>query len=200
VGVKPIPKYKFSHKIREFSKYTNRRPFLLKAIGVWILFSIGIYVSGYFFILKNERELRQKFWTGQCNHLQEFRLKALGETEIDYAAIRTLDGPKAQIRSAFRQLESWGCLPYGHYFILGIETTNVNLVLSQNLKDQYPEEIWLYIQYQFRNVTVLDGTVAVTLYFDGKPQRVIIPLEAITYFEDPKSDFLIDLRPASPLN
>jgi hypothetical protein len=55
----------------------------------------------------------------------------------------------------------------------------------------------IVLQHQFWDLTVQDDLVAVTLRFQGRPSRLVIPLAAISAFGDPSVNF--GLQPQNPL-
>lgn len=57
--------------------------------------------------------------------------------------------------------------------------------LSAQLKAQYPEEITIVLQHEFRGLKVTDDFLDVGLWFKRKPERLVVPLRAITGFYDP---------------
>jgi hypothetical protein len=57
--------------------------------------------------------------------------------------------------------------------------------LSPALALQYPYEMTIILQYQFRDLVVADARLEVGLEFKGIPERVVIPFDAITALHDP---------------
>jgi hypothetical protein len=57
--------------------------------------------------------------------------------------------------------------------------------LSQPERTLFPHEMTIILQYQFRYPVVAEDRLEVGLEFKGVPERVIIPLAAITAVYDP---------------
>jgi hypothetical protein len=87
--------------------------------------------------------------------------------------------------TALRQVAELGCLPGEHHFYIAFDTRAPGVVLSKRLKDRYPEEMTIVLQHQFRDLEVDDRRFAVTLSFDGKLERLSVPLRAVRVFFDP---------------
>lgn len=57
--------------------------------------------------------------------------------------------------------------------------------LSQPLRLQYPDEMTIILQYQFRDLDVGADRLKVRLEFKGIPERITIPFDAISAIYDP---------------
>jgi uncharacterized protein len=67
--------------------------------------------------------------------------------------------------------------------------------ISQALRDQYPEEMTIVLQYQFWGLTVDDDGFSVGLSFNKTPQTLHIPFHALTQFSDPAVQFQLPFQP-----
>jgi hypothetical protein len=92
------------------------------------------------------------------------------------------------VRRALRQVAAQG-LPGNHHFFITFKTTAEGVDLSGYLKEKYPEEMTIVLQYQFWNLEVGTDRFAVTLSFNDVPERLEIPFSAVTAFADPPSKF-----------
>jgi len=63
------------------------------------------------------------------------------------------------------------------------------------LRERYPGEMTIVLQYQFENLTVDEITMGVTLSFNNIPERLTVPLAAITIFADPSVNFALQFQP-----
>jgi hypothetical protein len=63
------------------------------------------------------------------------------------------------------------------------------------LRDRYPGEMTIVLQYQFYDLKVDDEKMGVTLSFNNVPERLEIPLAAITIFADPSVNFALQFQP-----
>src|SRR5690606_25952935 len=63
------------------------------------------------------------------------------------------------------------------------------------LRDRYPGEMTIVLQYQFHDLSVEKDTLGVTLSFNNVPERLIVPLNAVTIFADPSVNFALQFQP-----
>jgi len=63
------------------------------------------------------------------------------------------------------------------------------------LRDRYPGEMTIVLQYQFYDLNVDKDKMNVTLSFNNVPERLVIPLAAITIFADPSVNFALQFQP-----
>jgi hypothetical protein len=63
------------------------------------------------------------------------------------------------------------------------------------LRDRYPGEMTIVLQYQFYDLSVDAQKMKVTLSFNNVPERLEIPLSAITIFADPSVNFALQFQP-----
>ena len=80
-------------------------------------------------------------------------------------------------------------LPGEHHFYITFRTNHPRTNISDQLRQQYPEEMTIVLQHQFSNLMVMDDYFSVELSFGGIPQTLTIPFVAITYFADPHAKF-----------
>src|SRR5215470_2135167 len=75
-------------------------------------------------------------------------------------------------------------LPGDHHFFITFDTAAEGVQLSNRLRAQYPEEMTIVLQHQYRDLKVNDDAFEVGLSFGGVPERLAVPLEAIKVFAD----------------
>lgn len=82
-------------------------------------------------------------------------------------------------------------LPGDHHFYITFSTTHPGVAIPDRLRAQYPEEMTIVLQHQFRNLTVDEPArrFSVLLSFGGIPSALDIPLDAVTAFADPAVRF-----------
>lgn len=167
-------------------------------MGFWLLLSAACYFILYDLYVEKEQNIRQKYWSGKCNYFQTARLKSQGEGPIDYDAVGTIGNPQDQIVTVISQVSEWGCLPFDHWFRIGIDTSHPQLIIPSDLKVEYPEEIWIYLEYQFSELHINKlfnhSSIHVRLSFDGVESSVWIPIDSIFFFDDPSRDFSVDFK------
>ena len=80
-------------------------------------------------------------------------------------------------------------LPGEHHFYITFRTDAPGVTIPARLKERYPTEMTIVLQYQFWNLEVTDEAFGVTLSFNDKKERLSIPLAAVTAFADPSVRF-----------
>ncbi|MBO5038123.1 MAG: hypothetical protein J6C85_01505 [Alphaproteobacteria bacterium] len=80
-------------------------------------------------------------------------------------------------------------LPGENHFYITFKTDHPETIIPKDLKIQYPESMTIVLQHQYANLVVTSDSFSVELSFGGRPQTLIIPFDAITYFADPYAKF-----------
>lgn len=80
-------------------------------------------------------------------------------------------------------------LPGEHHFKISFSTTAPGVTLSERMRERYPQEMTIVLQYQFWDLTVTEQSFDVGLSFGGVPERVGVPFDAVTAFYDPSVQF-----------
>lgn len=99
------------------------------------------------------------------------------------------------VRSAVREVIEEGELPGEHHFYITFMTDFPGVKIPSYLNDRYPGEMTIVLQYQFYDLFVDDEKMGVTLSFNNVPERLEIPLAAITIFADPSVNFALQFQP-----
>ncbi len=76
-----------------------------------------------------------------------------------------------------------------HHFKITFDTRLPGVRLSPRMREQYPEEMTIVLQFQFWDLTVSDDAFEVGLSFSGVAERLRVPFEAINGFFDPSVNF-----------
>jgi uncharacterized protein len=92
------------------------------------------------------------------------------------------------VRRALRTVVESG-LPGSHHFYITFKTGAPGVELTPRLKDKYPDEMTIVLQYQFWGLEVSAERFIVTLSFNDVPERLVVPFAAITAFADPAAKF-----------
>jgi hypothetical protein len=95
---------------------------------------------------------------------------------------------RAVVRDALNVAADEG-LPGDHHFYITFRTDSPGVEISDALRTRYPEEMTIVVQHQFWDLAVADDYFAVTLSFSGRPERLVVPYEAISAFADPAVRF-----------
>lgn len=80
-------------------------------------------------------------------------------------------------------------LPGDHHFFISFDTLAEGVKLSQRMRAQYPQEMTIVLQHQFWDLAVSDDRFEVGLSFNGIPERLTIPFDAVKGFFDPSVQF-----------
>ena len=86
-------------------------------------------------------------------------------------------------------------LPDDHHFYITFQTNHAGVQIPPYLREQYKDEMTIVLQYQFYGLEVDAEKMCVTLSFNNVPERLIVPLEAITIFADPSVNFALQFQP-----
>ena len=86
-------------------------------------------------------------------------------------------------------------LPGDHHFYITFMTDFPGVDIPDYLRDRYPGEMTIVLQYQFYDLEVDEERMQVTLSFNNVPEKLVIPLAAITIFADPSVNFALQFQP-----
>jgi hypothetical protein len=80
-------------------------------------------------------------------------------------------------------------LPGDHHFYVTFRTGHPDVVMPDHLRQRYPREMTIVLQYQFWDLDVREDGFAVTLTFNNVSERLSVPFEAVIAFADPSVRF-----------
>ena len=86
-------------------------------------------------------------------------------------------------------------LPGTHHFYLSFKTNYLGVDLPNFLREEYPEEITIVLQYEFWDLEIADESFHVTLCFNDIHERLTVPFNAIVSFVDPSVKFGLQFTP-----
>jgi uncharacterized protein len=98
------------------------------------------------------------------------------------------------VREAVREVIKDG-LAGDHHFYITFLTDHPGVKIPDYLRERYPGEMTIVLQYQFYDLMVDDEKMGVTLSFNNVPELLEIPLAAITIFADPSVNFALQFQP-----
>lgn len=98
------------------------------------------------------------------------------------------------VRQAVEEVVESG-LPGDHHFYITFMTDYPGVSIPDYLRDRYPGEMTIVLQYQFYDLSVDREKMCVTLSFNNVPERLVVPLGAITIFADPSVNFALQFQP-----
>ncbi len=87
-------------------------------------------------------------------------------------------------------------LPGDHHFYVTFATGFRGVTLPDYLRKKYPNDMTIVLQHQFYGLEVSDDRFAVSLSFNSKSERLVIPFAAVTAFADPSVNFALQFHAA----
>ena len=98
------------------------------------------------------------------------------------------------VKQALQEVVSEGVID-DHHFYITFFTDHPGVKVPNYLKERYPGEMTIVLQHQFYDLEVTDDKFSVMLSFNNVPERLVIPLSAITIFADPSVNFALQFQP-----
>ncbi len=97
------------------------------------------------------------------------------------------------IRRALDQAATLG-LPGDHHFFITFQTKDDGVEMPASLRAEHNNEMTIVLQHQYEDLVVEADHFAITLSFNGRPTRLVIPFAAVTSFADPSVNFGLQLK------
>jgi hypothetical protein len=82
-----------------------------------------------------------------------------------------------------------------HHFNIAFKTQAPGVIAPPAVKQRFPDEMSIILQHEFWDLVVTQDAFEVSLNFSRKPERLIVPFDAITGFTDPSVPFGFKLEP-----
>lgn len=82
-----------------------------------------------------------------------------------------------------------------HHFYITFKTDHAGVNIPDYLRERYPDEMTIVLQHQFYDLESSLEKFTVMLSFNNVPERLVIPLSAITIFADPSVNFALQFQP-----
>ena len=88
-------------------------------------------------------------------------------------------------------------LPGNHHFFITFLTGAPGVRISSRLRERYPEQMTIVLQFQYWDLKVTDTTLEIGLSFSDVPEKLEIPFSAVRGFYDPSVNFELefDVKP-----
>lgn len=83
-------------------------------------------------------------------------------------------------------------LPGNHHFFVTFLTGAPGVRVSSRLRERYPEQMTIVIQFQYWDLKVTDTGFEVGLSFSDVPEKLEIPFSAVRGFYDPSVNFELE--------
>ncbi len=107
------------------------------------------------------------------------------------------DALRKVVRTTLTEVAERG-LPGNHQLYLTFLTDHPGVEIADHLRERYPGDMTIVLQYQFWGLEVENDTFAVSLSFDDVRERLHIPFAAITAFADPSVNFALQFQNGRP--
>ena len=95
------------------------------------------------------------------------------------------------MRKVLQEVAQTG-LPGNHHFFITFRTGAPGVRISSRLKERYPEQMTIVIQYQYWDLKVDEKGFEVVLSFSDIPEKLEIPFSAVRGFYDPAVNFELE--------
>ena len=83
---------------------------------------------------------------------------------------------------------------YGHHLYITFMTNHPKVVIPSWLKEKYPNEITIIIQYEYYNLKIFKNYFSITLSFNNIKADLKIDYDAIISFADPQANFGLKIK------
>jgi hypothetical protein len=83
-------------------------------------------------------------------------------------------------------------LPGNHHFFITFLTGAPGVRISTRLRERYPEQMTIVVQFQYWDLKVSDSGFEIGLSFSDVPERLEIPFSAVRGFYDPSVNFELE--------
>lgn len=103
---------------------------------------------------------------------------------------RGQDAMREVVRESLAIIAMDGLLGSHHVYVV-FDPRVHGVGLSRKLREQFPTEMSVILQHQFAELKVDDKQFSVVLSFGGAPEKIVVPLAAITAFHDPSVNFSV---------
>ena len=84
-----------------------------------------------------------------------------------------------------------------HHLYISFNTGAQGVRISPRLRAQYPQEMTVVLQHQFWDLVVTEIAFEVGLAFNGVPEKLVVPFDAIKGFADPSVQFGLEFEIAA---
>lgn len=89
-------------------------------------------------------------------------------------------------------------LPGDHHFFITFMTGAPGVRISSRLKERYPDQMTIVIQYQYWDLKVSEKGFEVVLSFADTPEKLEVPFSAVRGFYDPSANFEMEFDDVKP--
>ena len=111
---------------------------------------------------------------------------------IDYEQ-RIQNSLRQSLREILQDVSKKG-LPGNHHFYISFKSQFPGVEMSDWLVKEYPDEMTIVIQNWFEELRVSKEKFSIILNFNNSPEKMTIPLQSITNFSDPSTNFSLQFE------
>jgi hypothetical protein len=122
--------------------------------------------------------------------IQEANGRAMAEDLIRYD-ILAQEALRGVMRKVLGEVSKTG-LPGNHHFFITFLTRAPGVRISSRLRERYPDQMTIVIQFQYWDLKVTDTGFEVGLSFADVPEKLEIPFSAVRGFYDPSVNFELE--------
>jgi hypothetical protein len=108
------------------------------------------------------------------------------------------DALRSVVRRTLRQVRDTG-LPGDHHLFISFATDHPGVVVPDYLRERYPQELTIVLQFQFWDLVIERDLFRVTLSFSDTPENLVVPFGAVTSFADPAAKFGLQFKPSTDM-
>lgn len=116
----------------------------------------------------------------------------MAEDRIRYD-ILAQEALRGVMRKVLQEVAQTG-LPGNHHFFITFLTGAPGVRISSRLKERYPDQMTIVIQYQYWDLKVTEKGFEVVLSFADTPEKLEIPFAAVRGFYDPSVNFELEFE------
>lgn len=111
--------------------------------------------------------------------------------------ILTQEALRGVMRKVLGEVARTG-LPGNHHFFITFITGAPGVRISTRLRERYPEQMTIVLQFQYWDLKVTDSGFEVGLSFSDIPEKLEIPYSAVRGFYDPSVNFELEFYVEPP--
>lgn len=101
------------------------------------------------------------------------------------------DALRGVMRKVLNEVAKTG-LPGNHHFFITFMTGAPGVRVSTRLRERYPDQMTIVLQYQYWELKVTETGFEVGLSFSDVPEKLVIPFTAVRGFYDPSVNFELE--------
>jgi uncharacterized protein len=101
------------------------------------------------------------------------------------------DALRGVMRKVLAEVARTG-LPGNHHFFITFLTNAPGVRISSRLRERYPEQMTIVLQFQYWDLKVTETGFEVGLSFSDVPEKLEVPFAAVRGFYDPSVNFELE--------